>query len=203
MRPVSGFDRPGIQWLFVGLGLVLIASAAAEGIALRRTRTQLAATRAADRNARLEVDALRARADREQAARERLTRELAHQRGAGVAVTEPTLTLSPLIKRGAQPPEPTVTRPADDRSIQLRLLLPARAEATDARYTIVIRRWSGGDTVWSRGGLSVTTGDAKRMVTSFITGDVFAPGAYEIALARTSQGGGSSDVAAYEVAIRP
>ena len=203
MRPVSGFERPGLQWLFIGLGFVLIATAAAEGIALRRARTDIAAMRASDRSSQIEIDALRARAAREQAARERSTRELAHQRGAGSGLTEPTLTLAPLIKRAAQPPEPTVTKPDDHQSIQLRLLLPARAGAADARYTIVIRTWSGGDTVWSRGGLSMTTMDAKPMVTSFMTGDVFAPGAYEIALARTSPGGGSSDVAAYEVAIRP
>jgi hypothetical protein len=203
MRPVSGFERAGIQWLFIGLGLVLMATAAVEGLALRRARMQIAAMRTTDLSARLEIDALRARATREQAARERVTFELAHQRGAASAITEPTLTLSPLSKRGAQAPEPTVTKPDDHQSIQLRLLLPARAEAADARYTIVIRTWTGGDTVWSRGGLSMTTVDTKRMVTSFITGDVFTPGAYEIALARTSQGGGSSDVAAYEVAIRP
>ncbi|MFL6279729.1 MAG: hypothetical protein ACJ731_06440 [Vicinamibacterales bacterium] len=203
MRPVSGFERPALQWLFVGLGLVLIATAAAEGIALRRARTEIAALHASDRSAQIEIDALRARAAREQAARERLTLELAHQRGAGNAVTEPTLTLTPLIKRAAQPPEPTVTRPGDRQLIQLRLVLPARAGAAGARYTIVIRTWRGGDAVWSRGGLSMTTVDTKPMVTSFLTGDVFAPGAYEVALARTAPGGGASDVAAYEIAIRP
>src|SRR6478672_10463049 len=139
MRPVSGLERPGLQWLFVGLGIVLIVIAAGEGIALRRARTQIATLRAADLNARIDLDKLSAQTAREQAAREALTLELARQRGAGAPVSQPTLTLAALIKRGAQPPEPTVAKPADHQSIQLRLLLPARNESPDARYAIVIR----------------------------------------------------------------
>jgi hypothetical protein len=202
MRPVSGFERPGLQWLFIALGLVLIVIAAGEGVALLRARTQIAELRAADLNSRIEMDKLEARAAREQAARESLTLQLARQRGAGVAVTQPTLTLSPLIKRGAQPPDPTVARPADHQSIQLRLLLPGHTESPEAHFMIVIRTWSGGDPVWSRGGLTMTTVENKRMVTALITGDVFAPGAYEIALTRVVGGGSPTDVASYEVAIR-
>ena len=202
MRPVSGFERPGLQWLFIALGIALIVVAAGEGVALLRARAQIATLRAADLNARIELDNLSAQAARDQAAREALKLELARQRGAGVAVTQPTLTLSPLVKRGAQPPDPTVTKPADHQSIQLRLLLPGRTESREARYMIVIRTWSGGDPVWSRGGLMMTTVENKRMVTAFITGDVFAPGAYEIALTRVVGGGSPADVASYEVAIR-
>ncbi len=203
MRPVSGFERPGLQWLFIALGIVLIVIAAGEGAALLRARTQVAELRAADRDSRMEMEKLEARAAREQAARESLTLQLARQRGAGVAVTQPTLTLVPLAKRGAQPPDPTVAKPADHQSIQLRLVLPGRTESQDAHYMIVIRTWSGGDTVWSRGGLTMTTVDNKRMVTAFITGDVFAPGAYEIALTRVLSGANPTDVASYEVAIQP
>jgi hypothetical protein len=203
MRPVSGFERAGLQWLFVGLGIVLIVVAALEGAALVRARTQIATLRAADLDARIELDKLSAQAARDQAARESLALQLARQRGAGAAVTHPTLTLSPLNKRGAQPPDPTVAKPADHQSIQLRLRLPARAEPPEARYTIVIRTWSGGDVVWSRGGLTATTLDDTRMVPAFITGDVFAPGAYEIALTRTAGGGNPTDVASYEIAIHP
>jgi hypothetical protein len=39
-------------------------------------------------------------------------------------------------------------------------------------------------------------------VTAFITGDVLAPGAYEISLTRAT-GGTNTDVGEYEVAIRP
>jgi len=203
MRPVSGFERAGLQWLFIGLGIVLIVAAAGEGAALVRARAQIATLRAADLNARIELDKLRAQAARDQAARESLALQLARQRGSGAAVTQPTLTLSPMNTRGAQPPDPTVAKPVDHQSIQLRLRLPARAEPPDARYTIVIRTWSGGDVVWSRGGLTATTLDDKRMVPAFITGDVFVPGAYEIALTRTVVNGNPTEVASYEVAIHP
>jgi len=203
IRPVSGFERPGLQWLFIALGIVLIAVTAGEGVALLRLRTEIATLRAADLQARSEIDKLSAHVAREQAARESFALQLARQRGAAPAVTQPTLTLSPLIKRGAQPPEPTVAKPADQQSIQLRLLLPARAEPQEARYAVLIRTWSGGDTLWSRSGLAATTADNKRMVTAFITGDVFAAGAYEIALTRVVAGASPVDVAAYEVAVHP
>jgi hypothetical protein len=202
MRPVSGFERPGLQWLFVAFALVLIAVAATEAVAVRRARWERTSLRAAELNQRVELDQLRAQAARERAARESFALELARERRRGAAPSQPTLTLSPLSKRGAHPPEPTVGKPADDQSIQLRLLLPRENEAAAGRYTIVIRTWSGGDLVWSRGGLQSTTIDKTRMVACFITGDVFAPGAYEIALTRASADKGG-DVAAYEVAIRP
>ena len=41
------------------------------------------------------------------------------------------------------------------------------------------------------------------MVTTFVTGDVFAPGAFEIALSGTSGGNKTDDIAAYEIAVRP
>jgi hypothetical protein len=203
MRPVSGFERPVLQWLFIALGIVLIAVAAAEGIALKRARAETATLRAADQHARIEIDKLSAEAARERAARESFSLQLARQRGAASPVTQPTLTLSPLTKRAAQPPEPTVARPPDHQTIQLRLLLPGRTESPNANYSIVIRSWTGGDTVWSRSGLTMTTVDNKRMVTALITGDVFAPGAYEVALTRIVAGSSPADVASYEVAIRP
>ena len=203
MRPVSGFERPAFQWLFIGLGIALIVIAATEGRGLLRARGEIGALRAADLNHRIEIDRLNAHVAREQSAREALTLELARQRGGGIAITHPTLTLSPLTKRGSQPPEPTVAKPAEHQTIQLRLVLPSQADvAADARYTITARTWSGGETVWSRGGLAMSTIDNKRMVTCFITGDVFAPGAYEIALARAASGP-PTDVASYEVAVHP
>jgi hypothetical protein len=202
MRPVSGFERPGLQWLFIVFGVVLIAVAATEAVALRRARSELTSLRTADLNERVELDRVHAEAARERAAREAFALQLARERRGSAAPAQPTLTLSPLVKRGAQPPDPTVGKPADEESIQLRLLLPRAKEPAGARYTIVIRRWSGGDTVWSRSGLAFTTIDNTPMVASFITGDVFVPGPYEIALTRGS-GEKAVDVAAYEVAIRP
>jgi hypothetical protein len=201
MRQVSGFERPAVQWLFVGIGVVLIGVAASEAVALRRARTQIDSLRAADLNARIEQERLQAQVAREQAARESLTLQLARQSGTGAPVVQPTLTLSPLSRRGAQPPEPTVVKPADNQVIQLRLLLPASAKSEVPRYRIAVRLWSGGDAVWSRGGLTMSTVDGQRMVTALNSGDVWSPGAYEIALT-TDAGDKSADVAAYEVGVR-
>jgi protein involved in polysaccharide export with SLBB domain len=201
MRPVSGFDRPGVQWSFIVLGLVLIAVAGGQTAALLRARAEIRSLQAEILNNRNERDQLESRAAREQSARESLSLELARQRGAATVATEATLTLAPLRKRGAQPPDPTVARPADNQSIQLRLVLPAGTEPANARYTIAVRTWTGGDTVWSRAGASLSTVDHKRMVTSYITGDVFSPGAYEIALTRRA-GEMTAEIASYEVGIR-
>lgn len=202
MRPVSGFERPRLQWLFVVFGVVLIGVAGIEAVALRRARSDLASLRAAELNTRVELDQLRAEAARERAAREAFSLQLARERRGSAGPAQPTLTLSPLLKRGAQPPDATVDKPAEERSIQLRLLLPRGNEPPGARYTILVRTWSGGETVWSRSGLALATIDNKRMVATFITGDVFAPGAYEIALTRAAAEN-KFDVASYEVAIRP
>jgi protein involved in polysaccharide export with SLBB domain len=40
-------------------------------------------------------------------------------------------------------------------------------------------------------------------VTAFVTGDVFAPGAYEVALTAVAADKKIADVAAYEIAVRP
>jgi hypothetical protein len=202
MRPVSGFERPGLQWLFVALGVVLVVVAAAEAAGLRRARGQMDALRAADLSARIERQQLQARVAREQSAREALSLDVGRLRASQPGVSQPTLTLSPLLKRGARPPEATVERPADNQSIQLRLVLPPGRPPHASSYTVAVRTWSGGDTIWSRGGLSVSTVDSRPMVTAFVTGDVFAPGAYEIALSGTSAGNKTEDIAAYEIAVR-
>jgi hypothetical protein len=201
MRQVSGFERPFVQWLFVASGMILIAVAAGEAVALRRARAEIESLRAADLNSRVEADRLRDQVTREQAARESFSLELARQRGAAAPATQPTLTLSPLTTRGAQPPDPTVVKPADSQLIQLRLILPSSAKSGAGRYRIAIRTWSGGDAVWSRSGLAMSTIENRRMVTAFISGDVLAPGAYEVILT-TDAGDKSSDVAVYELAVR-
>jgi hypothetical protein len=201
MRPVSGLDRPGVQWLFIVVGIVLIVIAGGEAVALRRARADIRGLGTEILNDRIAREQLEARVAREQSARDAFSLELARLRGAGAPVAQPTLTLTPLRSRGAQPPDPTVTRPVDSQVIQLRLILPAGAEPPNARYRIVLRTWTGGDAVWSRDGATMSTVDSKPMVTTFITGDVFAPGAYEIALTRDA-GEASAEVASYEVGIR-
>lgn len=202
MRQVSGFERPAVQWLFVALSVVLVGVAAAEALALRRSRAQMDSLRAEQLNARIEAERLHAQVAREQAAREAFSLELARQRGSGAPVSQPTLTLSPLTRRGAQPPDPTVVKPSDVQVIQLRLLLPQAAKTdSTTRYAIALRMWTGGNVVWSRGGLTMSSVEGKRMVTAFLTGDVLAPGAYEIALT-TDAADKSTDVGAYELGVR-
>lgn len=202
MRAVSGFERPLVQWLFVALGVVLIVVVGAEAVGLRRARGQIESLRAGDLNARLEREQLERRAAREQAAREALSLELGRVRGgAAPPATQPTLTLSPLAKRGAQPPDATVAQPAPSQAIQLRLEVPGHA-LRGGNYAVAIRSWSTGQTIWTRSGLAASTVDGKAMVTAFITGDVLVAGAYELALTWTG-GDAGADVASYEVAIRP
>jgi hypothetical protein len=200
MRPVSGFDRPMVQWVFVALGVLLVAAAAGEAVGLRRARAEIETLRAANLEERVRQEDLDNRLSREQATREALTLELARVRaGASMPPVQPTLTLTPLTRRGSQPPDATVIQPAASQVIELRLVLPTRS-ADDGTFVLAIRRWSGGQTVWSRGELPARVVDRHRMVTALVTGDVLAAGPYEITLSRTS-GDARPDVASYEVTI--
>ena len=204
MRPVSGFERPGLQWLFVAAAAVLVVLVAAEAVGLRRLRGQMESLRAADLNGRIEREQLQARVAREQSAREAFSLEIARLRGGPPAGTsQPTLTLSPLTRRGATPPDPSVERPAEGQAIQLRLLLPPGPATRLSNFSVAVRAWSGGETIWTRSGLAASTVEGRPMVAAFITGDVFAPGAYEIALTSVSADKKIAEVAAYEIAVRP
>ncbi len=206
MRAVAGLDRPAVQWIYVALGVVLIVVAAGEAVALRRARARIESLHAADLNGRIEQERLENRLAHEQATREALTLELARLRaptGSGQGAsppTYPTLTLTPLTTRGAQPPEATVARPPAEQVILLRLVLPAGRLAPSTRYGVVVRTWSGGETIWQRGGVGASIIDGKPMVAAFVTGDVFGTGAYEVLL--TSVGEKPADVASYEIAVR-
>jgi len=203
MRPVSGFERPGLQWLFVVLAVVLVGLVAAEAVGLRRLRGQVEGLRASDLNARIEREQLQTRIAREQSAREAFSLEAARLRGGShTGASQPTMTFSPLTRRGATPPDPTVEKPAENQAIQLRLILPPGPASRASNYSVTVRAWSGGETIWSRSGLPVSTVDGRAMVTAFITGDVFAPGAYEIALTAVSSDKKIADVASYEIAVR-
>src|SRR3954447_4063711 len=203
MRGVRGFERPALQWIFVALALVLMVIATGEALGLRRSRSVIAELRAADLNSRMERQQLETALAREQAARESFALELGRVRGSvsTSAASEPTLTLTPIVTRRATPPDPTVAAPAPAQSILLRLLVPgSRTRSTD-RYVVAVRTWSKGDVVWSRSDLRASTIDRKSAVTARLTGDVFAPGAYEIRLTNTPEDGPPADVAFYEVAI--
>jgi hypothetical protein len=201
MRPVSGFERPVVQWSFVALGVVLVAVAAGEAVGLRRARAQIESLRAADLNDRVEQEQLERRLTREQATREALTLELARARtGASTPAAPPTLTLTPLTHRGVQPPDASVSQPTPAEAIQLRLVLPSARATPTARYSITVRTWSGGETIWQRTGLASTTVDGKPMIAAFITGDVLTAGAYEVIL--NTAGDRAVEIATYEIGVR-
>jgi hypothetical protein len=203
MQPVSGFDRPWMQWGFVMLGVVLVGVAAAEAVALRRLRADIAQARASEISAHTAREETQIKLTQERAARQALSFDVDRLRsGAREGPSAPTLTLSPVTKHGAAPPEPTVDAIPDAESIQLRLLLPAGSAAAAARYSVSVRSWSGGETVWARNGLRASTVDGPPMVTAFVTGDMFAPGAYEVALTAMTGDGTRAETASYEVAVR-
>jgi hypothetical protein len=205
MHPVRGFDRPVFQWLFVALGLLLIVVAGGEALGLRRAQAVIAQLRAADLNARTERQQLETRLAREQAARESFALEVGRMRGSLSTATapEPTLTLSPTITRRSTPPDPSVAAPAPAQSLLLRLLLPGGLRQSDRRYAIALRSWSQGDVVWSRADLHTSAIEGKVAVVARLTGDVLAPGAYELRLTDITQGASPVDVAFYEIAIAP
>jgi hypothetical protein len=203
MRPVSGFERPVVQWLFVALSLVLIVAAGGTAWVARRANAAAGNARAAEETGRLERQQLDAQLARERSSREALTLELARARAAGEQTSRamPTLTLDPLPMRGATPPEPTIPTRHTTEVIELRLRLPPmRAPIT--RFEVTLRSWSGGAVLWMRGGLTASTVDRRPTVAVFVTGDVFPPGAYELLLSGTTPEGQKADVAAYEVSFK-
>ena len=195
MRPVSGFERPAVQWIFVSLSLALAVVAVAEALAMRRVHAQIENLRAAGLNDRVQRERVE---QREQATREALALELARARAATSA--QPTLTLTPLTHPGVQPPAATVAQPPAAEAIQLRLVLPSDRAAPATGYSLVVRTWSGGEAIWQRTRLASSTVEGKPMITAFITGDVLTAGAYEVIV--NAAGDGRMPVATYEVTVR-
>jgi hypothetical protein len=94
-----------------------------------------------------------------------------------------------------------VNPPAPERLIALRLVLPA-GSPIGGTFTVSIRSWSGGEVLWMRGNLPVTVSDGPRMVIAPISGDLLAPGAYEISLSLQSANGQAREpVARYLVTV--
>jgi len=203
MRPISGFERPLVQWLFVALSVVLIATAGGAAWVARRANAAADLARAAEENGRFEREQLDAQLARERSSREALSLELTRQRESGAKPTGvmPTLTLTPLTVRGATPPEPSVTAQHATQVIELRLVLPSSGKRYTA-FDIALRDWSTGHVVWSRGGLIATTVDRQAMATTFVTGDVFRAGAYELLLSGMTAEGKKEEVASYEITFK-
>lgn len=202
MKPVQGFDRPVVQWLFVLLGVLLVAVAAGEAVGLRRAHGALAELRRESLEARVARQRLELRLAQEQSARESFALEAARQRGGAAPVAEPTLTLTPVTRRQPTPPEPTVGAPPATQSVQLRLMLAGKRSDPSRRYLVSLRSWSGGELRWSRGDLRATAVDGRAAVTARMAGDVLAPGAYEILLSDVTAADAPVEAGAYEVAVR-
>jgi hypothetical protein len=203
VRPISGFERPLIQWLFVLSSAVLITAAVVGAWTARRANIAADAARSAELTGRLEREQLDAQLARERSAREALTLELARLRQGGAEPMRvvPTLTLTPLTKRGATPPPPTATSQHATQLIELRLVLPP-AGRRYTRFEIVVRDWSSGDILWSRAGLASSTIDRQTVVTGFVAGDVFRAGAYELLLSGRTAEGQKEEVASYEITFK-
>lgn len=201
MRPISGLERPWVQWLLVALSVLLIALAARAAIGLRRASREIERIKAADLEARVEREQIERRLAREQSTRESLALELArHRTRAAEGPAPPTLTLWPLRTRAATPPEATVALPSATQVIDVRLVLPRGVDRRHTQFQATMRSWSGGDTIWTRGRLTASSLEGRPTVVARVPGDVFQPGAYEIALSGSSAGA-AADVASYEVTI--
>lgn len=200
MRPISGLERPWVQWLLVALSVLLIALAARGAIGLRRASREIERMKAADLEGRVEREQIERRLAREQSTRESLALELARHRTRAEGSAPPTLTLWPLRTRAATPPEATVALPSATQVIDVRLVLPRGVDRRHTQFQATMRSWSGGDTIWSRGRLTASSPEGRPTVVARVPGDVFQPGAYEIALTGSSAGA-AADVASYEVTI--
>ena len=194
-----------MQWLFVVLGVALIAVAGGTAWHARRVAGDAASLRTAEQEARLEAQRLDAQLARERSTREALALELSRLRAGGDAElprTMPTLTLTPSETRGATPPAPSVTAQHATQLIELRLLLPPRSEKQYARFEVVLRDWSGGDVIWSRGGIAPAAVDGRAAVAAFVTGDVIRAGSYELLLYGVTRDGKKDEVASYELTVK-
>ena len=203
MRPISGFERPLIQWLFVLLSLVLMIAAGGAAWVARRANAAADLARAAEEGARFEGQQLDAQLARERSSREALSLELTRRRESGAEPTRviPTLTLIPVTVRGATPPEPSVTTQHATQVIELRLVLPS-AGTRHRYYDVTLRDWSSGQSVWSRGGLIATTIDRQSMLTTYVTGELFRPGVYELLASGQTPEGKKEEVASYEITFQ-
>ena len=72
MKPISGFERPWIQWLFIALSVVLIGLVAWQLVVSRRQRKAIEQLHRDGLNARVERGQLESRLAREHSAREAL-----------------------------------------------------------------------------------------------------------------------------------
>jgi hypothetical protein len=207
---VRGFERPRVQWMVIGLSAVLTIMLVAATVRLRtfqgllRKADQVMGTNEKVRQT-LERDLAR-----ERSAREALALELARVRSGSAATggggagagSASTLTLDPLVKRSASPPEANIDAPTADTVVELRLLLPDQARSDLKQLQITARDWSTGTVRWSLGNVRLASTGGRRTAVAYLTGEMLAPGAYEFVLAPAGEGGPQPEaVAAYELGV--
>ena len=207
MRPVTGLERPVLQWMLVAACVVLTGLLAVTAASVRGKARQIQELLDAQRASRSDVDALHAQLARERAAREAFSVELARLRAqqpeaAGPALI-PTFTLVPPTARRGSPPDPTLTAPENTQTIELRLVLPNGVTARYGEFQIAARDWSTGQTRWTTtAGMSGMV-DGRRAVTAHITGEMLKAGTYEVVLTRSADVASAPEpIAVYELGIR-
>ena len=206
---MRGFERPRVQWMVIGLCAVLTIMLA---VATVRMRTLQDLLRQADQVMGLnekERQTLERDLARERSAREALSLELGRARsgaaptGDGGAGGSPsTLTLDPLIKRSGSPPEANIDAPTVDTVVELRLLLPDASRTDLQELKITARDWSTGTMRWSIASVRLATAAGRGAALAYVTGEMLAPGAYELVLAPAgAEGPQPNPGAAYELGV--
>jgi len=208
MRPVKGLDNPLVQWVLLAGCLAVTALLVLQTRSMQRMSRQVDDLLAAEREATDERQSLEAQLARERATREALSLEIARLRarlpeGEAAAGEAATLTLVPPGNRGATPPEPTVEAPDRAQIVELRLLMPDAVGDEFKDFRISARDWSTGLVRWSRAGVPLAVVEGRRAIVLYVTGEMLAPGAYELSVTPISNGTDASEpVASFEVGVR-
>jgi hypothetical protein len=211
MRGVRGFEKPGIQWTVIALGIaltILLVTATARIRTLQDLlrRTDQVMSTEGKRRETLERDLARERSTREAFALELArVRNGAGPAGSGPAAAgPPTLTLDPVRERSGSPPAVNIDSPPLDTVVELRLLLPDKASSELKQLNLTARDWTTGAVRWSLGGVRVATADGRRAAVAHVSGEMVAAGVFEFVLAPVGDGGPQPEsVAAYELGVNP
>ncbi len=208
MRPVKGLDKPLVQWFLLAACAVMTILIVLAARSVERATRQVDDLVAGQKTAAVDRQSLEEQLTRERATREALALEIARLRarqgpGTPSGSEIPTLTLAPPASRGAGPPEPTVAEPGRAQLIELRLLMPETVGDTVKTCQIIARDWSTGQPRWSRADVPVADIDGRRAAVAYVTGEMFAPGAYELLVTPTvSDTGASEPTVSFEVGVR-
>lgn len=208
MRPVKGLDKPLVQWFLLAACAVMTILLVLAARSVARATRQVDDLVAGQTTAAVDRQSLEEQLTRERATREALALEIARLRARQGPETSsgseiPTLTLAPTASLGVGPPEPTVAEPGRAQLIELRLLMPETVGDNVKTCQIIARDWSTGQPRWSRADVPVADIDGRRAAVAYVTGEMFAPGAYELLVTPTASDTGASEpTVSFEVGVR-